>query len=107
MAMKAVKLDERTIAIALLYGKSVNTGILSMQRLIKETIDRCTEYESESGNRHKEILDAISNLKVTLPSNQKVTLPPFQPASKLKEIGKILPEERLEEPTGRHGKVML
>ena len=106
MVMKAVKLDEKTIAVALLYGKSVNSGILSMQRLIKETIDRCLKFEQDEERKHKELLEAISNLRVTLPVNQKVT-ESFRPANtlpRIKEIGKILPEERLEDPVGRQGR---
>jgi hypothetical protein len=73
MVMKAVKLDEKVIAIALLYGKSVNMGILSMQRLITETVGKCVEFEGKEERKHNEILEAISNLRVTIEGNQEVT----------------------------------
>ena len=101
---EVLRLKRASTIILSHYSTEPNSAISLMENKLKVLEIDLEKQKSVTESLH----NAFKNLPTAITS-QPVTKPlqSFQTASKIKEIGKILPEERLEEPIGRHGKVML
>jgi hypothetical protein len=118
MQTLTVRISTEAQAIALQYGKSVSQGIMDMEsRLQKVTLasPKVTEPVSPNVTSHPaqpafhvyphdeaywaRLRDEVrESVKPPKPKQQIV------PASTLKTIGKIDPEEMLQEPIGKQGR---
>jgi hypothetical protein len=99
-----MRLTDEAERVALSYGDSVSKGILAMkwkiEMLQSATTAKTDELYWKTFDEHLSRIE-LPKFGGTIKVNE------FKPAStlpRIKEIGKILPEERLEEPVGRQGR---
>ena len=119
MQSTTVRISVEAQAVALQYGKSVSQGIMDMEsRLQKVTsvspkvTNPVTQMPPKSVTQpsptqaypHDEAYWARFADEVRAAIKPKPAREIIVPASTLKTIGKIGPEERLEEPIGKQGR---
>ena len=105
-------MDEKTIHIALTYGKTVNRGVIEMEKRLREGNQEVTK-ENVYSNPEVTYEDYWNHLEALLKkwtNPARPETPPlkltnqFSTGSQLKKIGNITPEEELPEPVGRQGR---